>query len=273
MVEFYYLPYMKNRILFFCLFLSSAAFAQVQNLEMGLGYTYTAPITTMKQNISQGNGFTMDFYVTPEKINRFAFGMDLNYNIYGHDKSKQEYTFSDGSTAKMDIIVNNSFTNFMLGGRYFLTDIEGKKIQPYVNAKVGYSWFRTNLNIYDPDDDDHCEPVDTDMLLKDGTVVVSGGAGFHWDLSSIFKRNEPNRFLFNVGANLTLGGQVNYMNSDAPKHNNNNNMQTDVTAQFVNTQTQVVHEHHVGYVYTSFVEMVEIRAGFVFRMEPRFRIF
>ncbi|MFZ2904653.1 MAG: hypothetical protein WAZ98_00495 [Cyclobacteriaceae bacterium] len=264
---------MKTGILFLFLILTSTVSAQIQHYEMGFGYTFTAPIATMKQNVKYGNGFTMDLYFTPENKNRFAFGMDLNYTIYGHDKSRQEYTFSDGSTAKMDIIVDNSFLNFMIGGRYFLTDIEGKKIQPYMTVKGGYSWFRTNLNIYDPDDNDHCEPVDADLLLKDGTYVFSGGAGFHWDLSSVFKRKEPNRFLFNLGANLTLGGKVNYMNTDAPSHNTNNNMQTDVTAQFLNTQTQVVHEHHVGYVYTSFVEMVEIRAGFVFRMEPRFRLF
>jgi hypothetical protein len=207
----------------------------------------------------------MELNVIPEKINRLAIGMDMNYTVYGNDVSKQEYTFSDGTTAKMDIIVNNTFLNFMIGGRYYIVEVEGKNIKPYVSLKGGYSWFRTNLNIYDPDDNDHCEPVDTDLLMKDGTFLLSGGGGIHWDLSSIFKKQEPNRFLFNVGANLTLGGKVNYMNSDAPSQNHSNHYSSDVNAQFINTQTQVIHEHHVGYVYSSFVEMVEIRAGFIFR--------
>lgn len=264
---------MKIRSLLFCLILSNTAFAQFQYYELGVGYTYASPLATMKQNIKQGNGVTMDFYLLPEKNTRWAIGMDFNYTIYGYDESKQEYTFSDGTTARMDIIVDNSFLNFMVGGHYILTSVEEKKLKTYLSFKGGYSWFRTNLNIYDPDDNDSCEPVETDLLLKDGTFSISGGGGLQWDFSSIFKRKAPNRMLFNLGANLTLGGKVNYMNTDAPTHNHANNQPSDVTAQFVNTQTQVVHEHHVGYVYTSFMEMVEFRAGFIFRRESGYGLF
>jgi len=257
---------MKTKILSFILLVSTSAFGQIKNYEFGLGYAYASPIGTMNKNIKQGNGFTLDFYLTPEKVNRLSFGMDLGVIFYGHDKSLQEYTFSDGTVANMNIVVDNYFTNLMIGARYYLMDVEGKNIKPYVLLKGGYSWFRTDLNIYDPDDSDSCEPVDADLLLKDGTFSFSGGAGFHWDLSSVFKKKAPNRLLFNVGANLTLGGQVNYMNTDAPSQNHTNHNHSDVMAEFVNTQTQVVHEHHVGYVYTSYLEMVEIRAGFVFRM-------
>ncbi len=256
---------MKLKLLLFTFLMSHWAFAQIEGYEFSFGYTYASPIGTMNQNIKRGNGFTMEFNLIPEKINRLAFGVDMNYTMYGNDISKQEYTFSDGSTARMDIIVNNTFLNFMVGGRYYIIEVEGKNMKPYVSLKGGYSWFHTNLNIYDPDDNDHCEPVDSDILMKDGTFLISGGGGFHWDLSSVFKKKEPNRFLFNAGANLTLGGKVNYMNSDAPTQNHNIQNHSDVSAQFINTQTQVVHEHHVGYVYSSFVEMVEIRAGFIFR--------
>lgn len=256
---------MKILTLLFCLFLSTIALAQLQNYEFGIGYTYTSPIATMKQNISGGNGITANFYVTPEKLNRVAFGMDFNYTVYGQDISKQEYTFTDGTTARMDIIVNNAFLNFMVGTRYLLTSQQGKAITPYVSGKVGYSWFRTDLNIYDPDDNDHCEPIDHDLLLKDGTFALSAGGGAYWDLSSVFKKKRPNRFLFNLETNLTLGGKVNYMNTDAPTQSHANHHPSDVTAQFLNTQTQIVHEHHVGYVYSSFVEMIEIRGGFIFR--------
>src|SRR5688572_7744354 len=103
---------MKLLILLLCLTLPQIASAQFQGYEFAIGYTFTAPLATMKQNIKHGNGFTMEFNLIPEKSNRLVYGMDINYTVYGHDKSRQEYQFSDGSTAKMDIIVNNSFTNF-----------------------------------------------------------------------------------------------------------------------------------------------------------------
>jgi hypothetical protein len=256
---------MKLPVLLICLLaVAVQANAQFGKAEMGLGYTYTAPLATMKQNIKQGNGINLNFYFIPEKNQRFAYGFDINYTVYGHDKSRQQYEFSDGTTARMDVIVNNSFLNLMAGARYFVFDPTERRVKPYVTVKAGYSFFTTNLNIYDPDDNDHCEPVDTDILMKDGTFVASGGVGFQWDLNSIFKGLASNQFLFNAGANLTLGGRVTYMNTDPPKHNSN--PMTDVNAQFINTQTQVVHEHHVGYVYSSYVEMVEIRGGFAYRI-------
>jgi hypothetical protein len=264
---------MKTRLLLFMTLFTSAAFAQIQQYEFGIGYTYAAPVNTMKQNIKHGNGITMDFYVTPEKNNRFAFGLDINYTIYGHDKSRQTYTFDDGTVAPMDIIVDNTFLNFMAGARYYITSVDDKKFKPYIMVKGGYSWFRTNLNIYDVDDEDHCKPVDKDLLMKDGTYSFSGGAGVHWDLSSIFKKQPTNRWLFNLSAGLTLGGKVYYMNTDAPPQHHTNHNNSDVTAPFVNTQTQVVHEHHVGYVYSSTVEMIDFRAGFIYRMEPWYRGF
>lgn len=235
--------------------------AQEWTQQMGLGYTYMAPMGTMKKNISRGNGFTMDYFFVPQN-SRLAVGADFAFTIYGHDKERQLYTFSDGTQADMDIVVNNSIVNLSVAGRYFLKD--ESIFRPYIIFKGGYSWFRTDLNIYDPDDWDQCEPVDDDVLLKDGTFTVSGGGGFQWDMSGVFKKLNPNRILFSLSANIVLGGSVKYMNTDAPTMHNQPT--TDVRARFINTQTQVVHEHHVGYVYSSYVEMIEVRAGLAFNI-------
>jgi len=256
---------MKILTLLFCLILSNTVFAQLKSYEIGVGATMAVPLAVMKQSMSNGGGITMDFYATPEKLSRFAFGIDMNYTLYGYDESKQEYTFDDGTTARMDIIVDNSFFNLMVGGRYLLTNSQEKNLKPYISLKGGYSWFSTHLNIYDPDDNDHCEPVETDLLLKDGTFSFSAGGGLQWDLKGIFKKKSPNRLLINMGANMTLGNKINYMNTDAPAQNHTVHNHSDVNAQFINTQTQIVHEHHVGYVYTSFLQMMDFRLGIIFR--------
>lgn len=257
---------MKTRLTL--LFAVPVMLASGQSLkkEFGFGYTFAAPVATMQQTIRNGHGFTMNYYWLT-KNEKLAVGADLSYTIYGHDKSRQEYTFNDGTVAPMDIVVSNSFLNAMLGTRYYF--ITGKQLKPFASLRMGYTRFTTNLYIYDPNDRDHCEPVDKDLLLKDGTFAASAGGGFQWDMRKIFKRYPPNTFLFNVGASLTLGGNVRYMNTDAPDHNQHL-PNSDVTARFINNQTQVVHEHHVGYVYASYVEMIELRAGFIMRFEPRF---
>lgn len=65
---------MKSGILFFILLLTTAAFGQIQDYDFSIEYTYASPIGTMNKNITRGNGFTMDFYVTPEKINQCPLG-------------------------------------------------------------------------------------------------------------------------------------------------------------------------------------------------------
>ncbi len=47
----------------------------------------------------------------------------------------------------------------------------------------------------------------------------------------------------------------------ATTHSSMSTRVQDVDAQFINTQTQVVHTHHVGYLYNSFVQMMDFRLG------------
>lgn len=256
---------MKKSLLVMILLISlTSAFGQ-WNREWSFGYAYSSPTGKMNQNIKQGNGIITDFHlVSPSK--KFSLGVDFNYSIYGYDQTRQQYTFPDGTTANMDVDVTNSFLNLMAAGRYYL--LTDKKILPYVEGKVGYSWYRTNLSIYDPDDFDSCEPVEKDILQKDGTVVYSFGGGLRFDLAPLFKKIKENHFFVNLSANYTQGGLVNYMNTDSPTSHHGSapsNRSGDVEAAFINTQTQVIHKHHVGYVYTSYAQMMDYRLTFTFR--------
>ena len=236
-----------------------SGFAQFSSKEWGTGYIFSAPQGSMKQNMRQAHGGFFDFYFTPAD-KRYSFGAEISINTYGHDKSEQTYTFDDGSTAPMDIVVSNNFYNMLLTGRYFLS--EGK-VQPFVSGKLGYGLYATSLNIYDPDDFDHCEPVDTDVLKGDGTMVFGAGGGIRWQM---LPKKAPGRFFLSLSANYTSGGKVDYMNADAPS-NSQSGHTSDVYMKFLNTQTQVIHEHHVGSVYTSLVELLDFRLGFTFKLQ------
>lgn len=123
--------------------------------------------------------------------------------------------------------------------------------------------FNTDLNIYDPDDRDHCEPVDSDVLYDDGTIIAAVGAGAKIDMASVFKKLQTGKFYIEGNANFVQGGEVHYMNADADPHHQTGASGIDhVRAQFINTQTQIVHEHHVGHLYQNQVQMIEFRVGF-----------
>ena len=223
--------------------------------EVALGYQYADPMGSMAYNIAHANGITLNYGVLTLE-DRLAVGLDINYAWYGRDKSRQEYEMEDGSTAPMDIIVNNAFATFSVYGRWYLKT-EGPLL-PFVTTKVGYAYFTTDLNIYDPDDFDHCEPVDTEQLYDDGTFVASAGAGVKFDLSKIFGRLDANVLHLEGSYNLTQGGQVSYMNANedaTPSHHHGNPDSDHVTADFLNTQTQIVHKHHIGYLYKNPLQM------------------
>jgi hypothetical protein len=242
----------------FALF-SAAAIGQINSMEWGMGYAFSLPRGTMAVNMKQAHGGFMDFYFTPA-TKRYAIGAEMSFNIYGYNKNRQTYTFDDGSTAPMDIVVNNSFYNIMAAGRYFLGT---GKIQPFFTGKMGYGIYATSLNVYDPDDADHCEPVDTDVLKRDGTMIFAAGGGIRWEM---LPKKAPGRFFLNLSTNYTSGGKVNYMNVDAPNHNHKAPT-SDVYMKFLNTQTQMIHEHHVGYVYTSLVEMMDFRLSVTMKIQ------
>ena len=233
--------------------------------EGSMGYSFAAPSGSMMNYIKQGNGIVLDFHmISPNQ--RFSLGADLNYTIYGFDQSRQQYMFPDGTMAEMDINVTNSFVNLMASGRYNL--IIGKKLIPYVGVKAGYSFYRTDLTIYDPDDFDSCHPVETDLLKKDGTFIYSIGGGFKYDVANVFKKMRKEFFYINVSAFYTQGGNVSYMSTDAPMAHSSSSAtgnRQDVEAAFLNTQTQVVHKHHVGYVYSSYAQMMDFRISLLLR--------
>lgn len=231
--------------------------AQIKYSEIGFGYSFSNPTGHMAQTIRNSHGILIDYYVSP-KGKPIAVGIEGSYNFYGQDKSTQDYTLDDGSVAPMDIIVNNNFANLLLSGRYYL--LPGK-IQPFVGGKLGYSFYMTSLNIYDPDDWDKCEPVDSEMLYRDGAWIGVVGGGLQWDIAP---RRNPGMLMMNVSFNYTSGGNVRYMNVDSPNHNHAMHT-SDVYAKFLNTQTQVVHEHHVGNVYNSWIQMMDARVMFSVR--------
>ena len=235
-----------------------------QRFDMGSSFNYAKPIGGMAQNIDQGFGITLEGAWLP-KTSPFSIGAEFAYNAYGQETTRQQFEFDDGTVTDTDVIVTNAFSNLYLTGKFFLR--KDKLLNPYLSAKAGYSWYKTNLVIEDPEDPDGCSPLESDKLLVDGTFTASGGAGVRIDFSAIFRKMDSNMMFFDLSAHLTQGGTVEYMNV----HNHNapqtqgQTPESDVTARFINNRTQVVHEHHVGHVYSSMVEMMEYRVGVVFR--------
>jgi hypothetical protein len=233
--------------------------ALAQNWELGSDFALAQPTGSMTRTMNNAFGMTLDMarkFKTP-----FAIGGELSFGSYGSQTTRQQYRFDDGTVTETNVIVSNNIFSLNLTGKYFLRN--NKLINPYLSAKLGWTWYSTNLTIEDPEDEMSCHPLESDILSRDNTYLGSIGGGLRVDFSSIFRKMESQRFFFDIAVHAIQGGTVRYMNVD---HDPSQPMpDKDVTAKFINTQTRVIHEHHVGYIYTSLVNMVEYRFGVVCR--------
>jgi hypothetical protein len=246
---------MKNTIVAMMFLGSLSAFAQT--FLMGSDVSLMQPIGGMTRTMNNAFGCTLNFQYKMK--NSFAVGLDFAAGTYGSQTTRQQYTFDNGDVTETNVVVTNNIYNMAFSGKYFFRN--SKKVNPYVSGKVGMSWFVTDLNIEDPADKYNCHPLESDKLLKDHTAFAGIGGGVQIDFSSIFKKMESDRFYLDFGIHSIQGGTIRYMNAEMTP--GNSTPDNDVMARFINTATQIVHEHHVGYVYSSILNMVDYRIGVV----------
>lgn len=253
---------MKITNLFLILILGGPC-VMAQGFELGTNFNLSQPVGMMSKNMNNAFGVTLE----ASKIFNpsFTLGVEMAFGSYGYQSTRQQYTFDDGSVTETDVNVSNNMTSAFVTGKHFL--LKDKKLKPYLSGKAGWTWFTTSLTIEDPEDEYSCHPIESDILSRDNTYTVSGGAGLRIDLQSIFKNTEEGRFYFDISVHGTHGGIVRYMNVRKSPHMNAPDQ--DVMARFINTQTQVIHEHHVGYVYSSVMNMMDYRIGIIMRPPVR----
>jgi hypothetical protein len=230
----------------------------------GYGYNYSRPIGPMATNIERIHSFNPSlFFPIPETT--WQIGLEGSWGRYAKQKTQQEYTFPNDPTMITNVNVNvfNQVNSIFLTSQFEF--VKQGKIKPYVNLSIGRMWFKTELRIDDIDETDDCEPLYTETLLLDGSTVGKMGLGFRIDLPY----SEKSSWYVDFGVFYMAGMRnVRYMSTYAPTPQQHHNPQPTSTQliemDFINTQTQIVHKHHVGYVYESPIKLLDFRVRAVF---------
>jgi hypothetical protein len=257
-----------KKILFLLQIILAACTAAFAQYDLSANYTYSRPQQQMSTYINNAHGMqAQGLYRIPNS--RFAAGIGIGINGYGSQSTRQTYRFSDGATTETDVNVNNTFLTFNAIARMDL--LTSGVVIPYLTGQAGYSLYRTTLYIENPDDPDGCRPLENKALLSDGAFSVSGGGGIRWDLASIIKGAAKDKFLVDFSVLYTQGGPVQYMNVNIPVTPEHHHAATTdnispYNARFINPANQIVHEHHVGDVYQSYIQMMEFKLGIVYRL-------
>jgi len=227
----------------------------------------------MGDNINPVHSLNVSFLYTLNTVcNRFSIGAEIGFGNYAYVTKEQDLRFPDGSGIKTDVIYSSNVVNAAMVMRANLA-AKGKLI-PYVQWKGGVTNFYSNVYVEDPEDESSCKPLEAKNIIRDNTLFTSYGGGIQLDLSAITKKTKPGNFIIDFGMNKVKGGQLNYINTK--------NIQTEVhtdpnapaepgkgealNIQFVNINTQTIHEHQVAELYTSKLRMLDIKLGMLFRL-------
>ncbi len=234
-------------------------------MELSAGYKMGVPTGNLGNYIRNGHGIVFQGMFKPSQKLPLWIGGNLDFLIYGTTSTPQEYVFPDGSVANVDVNVTSSITSYQLATKYHFPI--SSLFQPYAMLRMGGSTFSTLLYIEDPRYQDECVALEQEHLHKSHTFNLTPALG-----SRIYFNEQKFLFLdFNVG--YTYGGEISFMNptlgenmNQSPNHNQhsyntaiNGEAAQPYYVNFLNRRTQVVHKHHVGNIYESTFNMLQLR--------------
>ena len=252
---------MKNLLLILIIVLFSGNSLVFAQFEFRTQYQYSQAMGPISLNVNQAHGIIMQgVYQLPKSP--VLLGLELGFSGYGHQKQRQTYNFDDGTQTETDVHVYNNILEVHLVSQFDL--VQDKAVTPYVVLKGGISRYYTNLVIEDPSDEYDCHPLDQDILQSSIAPSGSLGLGLKYDLAQLNKNWSKDRFFLDFSSTYTTGSNVRYMNVNKPPTNRTVTYD-DVKAKFINNQSQVIHEHHVGYVYHSPIQMFNFRLGIMLK--------
>jgi hypothetical protein len=257
---------MKKLVLSLGIILGSAP-ALLAQIEMSMGYMYSDARGLMSTKIDAIHSFQMDFLYNISNTN-LAAGIEIGFGGYGMEETEQYYAFDNQTSILAPVEVSNNVFNTGLVLRYeFLKDVA---LSPYVVGRAGLSRFNTTMYIEDPREE-HTEkcplPLVDESLASDVSWTSGFGAGFRYDLGTIFKGLGRDALFFDFSANYSKGTIVEYMSVDAPTEGFSTGQNVEsVDFQFANeAHPEIIHEYHTGYLYRTPLELMNYRFAVAYR--------
>jgi hypothetical protein len=231
--------------------------------SMGGGYQLSLPLGAMRSNINPTHSVMFTGLFQPRGASQqLQVGIEGGIGTYAQKNMEQTFTFTNGSQTVTN--VNYSSNMWQVAGvlRYDL--LRRSSVTPYLSTKLGYNQLYANIRVDDPHDQDGCHPLDRRSLLKDGTFTAAGGLGLKLDMAAFSRSWDRGLGWFDIGVHYTVGGNVSYINTR--KLSTATTTTTDgakpLNMQFINVNTQNIHQHQVAEVFTSPLRMLQVHVSF-----------
>jgi hypothetical protein len=232
-------------------------------LSIGSGYQLALPLGQMKTNINPTHSMTVaGLYQLRNNMQQLSLGLEFGLGSYAQKNMEQTFTFSNGNQTVTNVNYSSNMWQAAALVRYDL--LKRSNITPYVSSKVGYNRLYANIRIDDPRDADGCHPLDRKSLLGDGTMTASAGLGVKLDMAAFSRSWDRGQGWFDLNVNYTTGGTVSYINTRKLSSATTASSEgaQPLNLQFINVNTQNIHQHQVAEVFTSPLRMLQVQLCF-----------
>jgi hypothetical protein len=243
--------------------------ASSQSLKFITDYSLGLPQRQMAKNIQAIHSLHAGgLYQLPGQWKNLSVGLELGAGIYAHEKIDQTFNFDANTSTVVPVNYNSYVFNANLQTRFQFLDDTRYMIVPYINAKAGLYNFFSNVYIEDPNDPGGCHALDKKNLINDKTLYWGAGAGFQINPSVFSKHKKDGPVMFDISINTIRGGKLDYINTKHLKDEEEMPQMggKPLVVKFINVSTQDIHEHKVAQVYTSPLQILEIRGGLIVRI-------
>lgn len=231
-------------------------------LSAGSGYQLALPLGQMKSNINATHSLTISGLYQLPSAKQLSLGLEFGLGTYAQKNMEQTFTFSNGSQTVTNVNYSSNMWQAAALLRYDL--LKRSSITPYISTKLGYNRLYANIRIDDPRDADGCHPLDRKSLLGDGTITASAGLGVKLDMAAFSRSWDRGQGWFDLNFHYTTGGTVSYINTRKLSSATTASSEgaQPLNLQFINVNTQNIHQHQVAEVFTSPLRMLQIQFCF-----------
>lgn len=230
-------------------------------LLWGVGYEFATPQGKMNNGMSNAHGISIFGGVPLNFISKNLLAtVNLNYGLYGVNTFGINYT-QNSNYINTSITYSSSITQAGLGLQYILKP--ENKLQPYLIAKAGYTYFSSDFTVSDPRDIDACRALENENIISDATYYYGYGLGLRLLLG---EPSNKSRDFLNLSFEKINGGEIDYVNVNS-LHDHNAPLQTSnggkpVNITFVNASSQNTHQHKIAEQFTNPFNMLQIKFSY-----------
>ncbi len=251
--------------------ISSIQFSYAQ-WDLGFGYSNQTALGEMATNINAAHGFHFQTgYRLPILGKHFVASLESGTGRYGKKKIMQTFQSEDVPQPTQMPVNYINFANYThLGLRYEI--VKRGSIIPYLQMMGGIQTLGTKVRINMHEDQfggDDCVPLEDQVTFRKSTMTWGYGGGLLINLSRKRCAANNNGAQLNLSVSRITGNKIDYVNVKQLEQVSNQ-MPSDeskpLTMQFVNLNTNRIHEHSVARVYNSPLQQLQIKVGFLFKL-------